>query len=394
MILHLVSFEEKFMGYLVGYFESFNAGKNVYLVHLEHENQIPSGKYPMVNYCPSNSNAYLNIISDWDKYDVVITYGLDLFRCKHLSTLPPSLPFAWVIFGFEVYNVLSPYKYQLFFEMSYKLAMEKEVWAKKWAKKLFTQRYVDTLLNKVKQCFFKQLPVENQIKQVLKRADYIGDTIPNQTRDIKTAFSLPGKWIGFTFYNIEETITSGLKDTKINNNNILLGNSGTATNNHYEILEFLAKKKLGNRKVLVPLGYGDKEYVKRITTLGYQFLPDHFEPINYFLPRSAYNELIVGCSWVIMNHRRQQALGTILTMLWFGATVFLNEENPIFEYLTELDIKVYSIRKHLCFDTVSDQPIEYEELVRQRSVLYKEFGKDAVFKRNQKFFQVITATNH
>ena len=41
------------------------------------------------------------------------------------------------------------------------------------------------------------------------------------------------------------------------------------------------------------------------------------------MPLSEYNGLLAGCSIAIMNHRRQQALGNIGTMLYQGSRVFL-----------------------------------------------------------------------
>jgi hypothetical protein len=50
------------------------------------------------------------------------------------------------------------------------------------------------------------------------------------------------------------------------------------------------------------------------------------------MPLDEYNDLVAGCDVVIMNHRRQQALGNIGTALNAGATVYLDEANPVYEF--------------------------------------------------------------
>ena len=58
-----------------------------------------------------------------------------------------------------------------------------------------------------------------------------------------------------------------------------------------------------------------------ILELGEKTLGNSFDPIIEFLPLNAYNARIQSCSHVIMAHERQQAFGTIVTMLYGGGEI-------------------------------------------------------------------------
>ncbi len=119
-------------------------------------------------------------------------------------------------------------------------------------------------------------------------------------------------------------------------NNIIVGNSNTYSNNHLEVLDLLRKLKVRDRYIFVPLSYGSAgiNYRNEIIRIGKAYFGDNFVPILDFLPSEEYNRIIYSCEFMIMNHYRQQALGNILEGLNSKVTIYLNEKNPIYDYLT------------------------------------------------------------
>jgi hypothetical protein len=77
-----------------------------------------------------------------------------------------------------------------------------------------------------------------------------------------------------------------------------------------------------------------------------------------------------------MNHYRHQALGNILTSLWFGAKVYLSERSTTYEYLKRLGVVVFSIEADLhkknpeALQSISDQ-----EMQLNRKILMQEYGR-------------------
>jgi dTDP-N-acetylfucosamine:lipid II N-acetylfucosaminyltransferase len=118
---------------------------------------------------------------------------------------------------------------------------------------------------------------------------------------------------------------------------VLLGNSATASNNHLEALDWL-RSRAGNARLIVPLSYGDAAYGQRIAALGRERFGERLDALTGWMALADYNERIRHCGFVVMNHRRQQAVGNVTSALYKGATVYLRRENPLFGFLAGLGV--------------------------------------------------------
>ena len=177
----------------------------------------------------------------------------------------------------------------------------------------------------------------------------------------------------FIFKDIEEKFISG--------DNILIGNSASETNNHLEVFELLKNFNISEKKLVVPLSYGDKNYAERICKEGEELFENNFSPLTTFMSLEAYNDIIQKCSIVIMNHYRQQAIGNIVSMLWMGAKVYLDERNTFYHYLKRIGVSVYSIDVDLIPENpLVFQSLEINEVKMNREILRKEIGFDVLKK--------------
>lgn len=128
------------------------------------------------------------------------------------------------------------------------------------------------------------------------------------------------------------------RDTTIN---ILIGNSSDPTNNHIEVFEKLKKYQNENIKIIVPLSYGNQENAKKVISIGNQIFEDKFEPLTEFMPFEKYLELLGKIDIAIFNHKRQQAMGNITTLLGLGKKVYLRHGETPWKMFNKLQIKVY-----------------------------------------------------
>jgi hypothetical protein len=149
--------------------------------------------------------------------------------------------------------------------------------------------------------------------------------------------------------------------------NLLLGNSACENNNHIEMIDLLSEIDLDGRQVICPLNYGSKIYADIVIEYAAQKLGSRFVPILDFLPFDKYMNLISNCSTVLMNHRRQQALGNIDSMLAKGAKVFLREENPAYECYSSKGITIFKI----------------QDIEKMLSFLFKELEPQDIHKNKQ-----------
>ncbi|WP_157267694.1 TDP-N-acetylfucosamine:lipid II N-acetylfucosaminyltransferase [Azohydromonas aeria] len=157
---------------------------------------------------------------------------------------------------------------------------------------------------------------------------------------------------------------------------ILLGNSATASNNHADALELL-RGRIGDGHLIVPLSYGDSRYGAQVAALGRQCFGDRFEPLQQWMPIDAYNERIGSCGFVVMNHRRQQAVGNIGAALYKGATVYLRRENPLYPFYCGLGIALRPMEA-LAQGSGPLQPLTAEERARNRALIGAHYARERV----------------
>lgn len=168
---------------------------------------------------------------------------------------------------------------------------------------------------------------------------------------------------------------------------VLLGNSATASNRHYEMIDLVIKYKDSNIKFLCPLSYGDMDYARDVIAYGNEKLGDSFVPLTEFMEAREYYQLLNKCSAGIFNNDRQQALGNILALLRFGAKVYLREGTSMWEFLKEKGMLVYNMEQ-LSDDFVNPSEemqcknhnaiIEYfkiENAVREWETVFHDTGK-------------------
>ena len=164
--------------------------------------------------------------------------------------------------------------------------------------------------------------------------------------------------------------------------NILVGNSISIENNHLDAFYSLKEFELSDRKIIVPLSYGEsfkglKDYL--LSEGQKSFSLNNFFPIIDFMGRQDYNHLICNCSVAILNHNKQHAWGNILTFLYIGLKVFLNEKNPLYTYLTNLDIVVFEMNS--LSQANIDSKLPFSSVKHNRSVLNANFGTEKVFQQ-------------
>lgn len=126
--------------------------------------------------------------------------------------------------------------------------------------------------------------------------------------------------------------------------NILLGNSADPSNNHIEVLDKLKRHVGEDIKVYCPLSYGDQEYAHKVTVYGASYFGENFVAVREFMPFDKYTEFLATIDIAIFNHKRQQGLGNITTLLGFGKKVYLRKEITTWSFLHSLGVTAFDMR--------------------------------------------------
>ena len=123
---------------------------------------------------------------------------------------------------------------------------------------------------------------------------------------------------------------------------ILIGNSASFSNNHLEVFEKVEKFKNKNIEIVCPLSYGDNNYKKKVLLRGYEIFGNKFKPILKFLSKEDYMGLLEKVDIAIFNHKRNQAMGNIISLIGFGKKVYIRDDIAAWNFFNDLNIKTYS----------------------------------------------------
>jgi hypothetical protein len=208
-------------------------------------------------------------------------------------------------------------------------------------------------------------------RSAIRRADTLATPIPEDFEHLK-ASTLTGqpRFVPMIYADVERACAIGPSSQ---GTGILVGNSGTPENNHLRVLRELADSSLSGRDVLVPLTYGPRDYRRYVVRTGRRMLGSRFKPILRHMPLDEYAQLLSQCDTAIMNHRRQQGLGTIHTLLYKGAKVVVDRRNPIHAYLE---------RSGFYFGTISSTPLSGNTIKNDLSLSMAAHNR-AIVEENQ-----------
>jgi hypothetical protein len=156
---------------------------------------------------------------------------------------------------------------------------------------------------------------------------------------------------------------------------VLLGNSGTPSNNHVSVLRRLRELGLPNDVlVLCPLAYGDPRYIDQVSEAGRSILGEQFEGLRTFMPLADYRTLLDRVDVGIMNHSRSQAGANVIGLLCRGKRVFMNERSTLFKMLNIGDALVHPFADVETPDELFEPP-SAEDVANTGQFLERRFGK-------------------
>lgn len=365
MIVHILP-DDKFSDYAIKQFSRENGIENRFVVILEKGQAKCKSIHQKdsVQIIESGSHAFKNFIDIIYQYKAIIFHNISTpDHATILDKVNSQIKIAWIFWGFEVYNRRSTqFKYLGLYSGWKHLRFLMKQALKFVAFPLINRRLYKVDYEIPKRYFRKVHYCLTDISEDHKIAE----------KHLKTNF----EWLWYNYYSIEETI-GPLKSESVNGENILVGNSAYLMNNHLEVFKTIKNFDLENRKIIVPLSYGDQGYARFIKKRGEKILGPAFSPLAEFLPLEEYNRIIQTCRVVIMNQYRHQAMGNIITMLWLGARVYLSEKSSTYKYFKRLGVHVFSVEKDLRksnSDVFASMP---EDLVKiNREILFREYGRD------------------
>ena len=381
-IIHICP-DAKFIDAAWDAFETLVPGGNRYFIqgeakelkYINNVDVIFTGRQPWKNenFCKLLKNAPCVILHSLSDTHVKLVNAKSLKGTK----------FVWVGFGFDYYDFVVSLKADLYMPRTSETVAS--------LNKSINQFSLQRLKIKFSGMFRKALR-----RQAVKKISFFCPVLESEYELVRSSFRDSASFPKLALYNYGTNAKLfdeiAIKGNAILGENILLGNSANPTNNHIEIIDMLSRLNLGDRDVIVPLsyGYGNNDYIRHICSFGQEKLGDKFKPITDFLPYREYVDLLNSCRIVLMNHKRQQALGNIQMQIARGATVFLRRENPVYSWYQEMGVEVMDIEKLSECYSVNDIRLGATSIQSNRKIIIKRFGWNEHLDKVKKFIDLVS----
>jgi len=281
---------------------------------------------PTVMSIPVSEDSHKSLASKIKDYDIIILQAFSVGKAKAIiENQFNNKVFIWALWGYGLYNIVN------YFNPS------KKALTTTLAKKSIKQKLQDFYTYKV------------IYRKALKKIDICLFLLESDYQLLSKAIPHSAIWMT-ACYQTHENLFGKLGPFEVQGNDILIGNSSTPSNRHEIVFDKLSSVDLGNKRLITPLGYGDKIYKDEIIAIGKSRFGEQFTPIIKFMEIDAYQTLLRACGHVVMAHVRQQAFGTLLMMLLAGSKLYLSERSPFFNWFKEMGIALFSVENDLQYE--------------------------------------------
>jgi len=395
-IVHVFN-DEKFVDNAIGLFEDVYPEKSMYYV-LQFSKEpfrfVNSSKAKSLLITKKGEEKKVVDLINKNKIKVVFLHALDDCKQSIVNQLGEDVIKVWLIWGADLYWNWKILKINMFesetFSYLYngnKNSVKRKLIFNNFSLWLFTN-YRNKKISLPK--FLAKRLENNYLTDFYKTVQKIHIVAPIVPTEYKIVKSINPNLVyaPFNYGNIEDLLIDDNDNNVEKSRSILIGNSASPTNNHVDAFKRIYKIRRGGQKVIVPLSYGGKkEYIQFVIEKGKRYFGDDFKPIIDFLPLNLYNQLISGCEYAVFNHIRQQAVGNIVTMGYFGTKIFLNGKSPVYKYFKKRGIHVFSIEE-INNKSLSSR-MNKKEIEVNRALLYKLYSRNAVKIKVSEFIQIV-----
>ncbi len=318
------------------------------------------------------NNHYLNsgeislFYLEEHKIDIIFIHYLRIKEVDFFYKNKVEIPKMWMNWGADGFSL--PFFYNQFLDKESKSEFNRI--KLKTGISEFIKHRIKLSFNKK----WNQSSLPKKTLSVINQMDYIIPIVPGDYDLLKAKYNILPKCYHFNYVT---DLFGNLNES--GEGNILLGNSASVSNNHFSILKLLNKVGINDRKVYVPLSYGNKSYKNYILDYISKLNNKNIIPLCDFMPYGEYAEIINSCEIMVMNHHRQQALGNIILGMLNGNTIYMNEKSSLYEYLVSNGFVVKNVNDLSSFSILNLKEKSHNaELTKQ--IFGKERQIDAVKK--------------
>lgn len=232
--------------------------------------------------------------------------------------------------------------------------------------------------------FYHQERYSNAQVDVMRNVSFLIAMTDESVAFVREKYGAIGKHIRCFVYpsNIVYPHAEKLNFQKrIDNINLLVGNSGVESNNHIAVFNMLSHKNLDNVNVCSVLSYPARnEYINEVIKQGKLIFGSRFNPIVDFMSYEDYLDFISKIDVAFFDAWRQQGMGNIVQLLNSGARVYMRNNVSTWGLCQFLGIKVFDIQN----DDIILLPLASDVATRNSDIVRNYFSAEKL-KRDLKF---------
>lgn len=372
-VVHLAR-DEKFMPLVQSVFDEAFPGDNRFLV-VEPGANAPRhlGTGPGIAWRPSRTFRTAGIAADLAGARLIVAHGMTTDFARALRHAPAACVVAWIGWGYDYMRLLQQRTGDLLLPQTG--ALEARLQREQAGRGLGA--WLARPLVAVGQAIDRRLRARPPaVVSVAARIDVFSCN-PSEESALREAMpALQAPFHAVPSFTAEDVFDRGAP--RMAGPDVLLGNSATPTNNHLEALTLLQGRLPPGGRLIAPLNYGDRRYGEAVAAAGRRAFGDRFVALTDWMPIDAYQQRIASCAVVVMNHRRQQAVGNIGAALYKGAAVYLRVENPLWGFYTGLGVTLRPLDELEAMPGAPLRPLSADEQLRNRQAIERRYSRHAV----------------
>lgn len=306
----------------------------------------------------------------------IVLHSMNPGFARELIKIKPTIPVCLIPWGYELYE-RAGLGYSLYAPKTLNFLKHRDPLFKfkRWCKKyrIFRSVYY--------QLIQRNEDIDSKMYDSFRLVTHLATWIRPDFLLFQSHFNSKVIHFEFPFIRIDQYLFG--EDQAILNHDarhVLLGNSNSATSNMLDAIPIIAPYIEKSQKVYVTLSYGKQPgHRKEVILAGKSKLNGRFIPVVDFLPGTEFIALLKGCIAGVFNHYRQQAMGTMIAMLYLGSRIYLSEKNPILTFLKDSGFYIFSLEQD--FKNNLWAPLSSTERFHNRSLIHKKFNRLAVNKQ-------------
>jgi dTDP-N-acetylfucosamine:lipid II N-acetylfucosaminyltransferase len=324
--------------------------------------------HPKMEYIQQSILSFKKYINTLEKIDKIIIHPIDYISAVFLLLIKKKFPFAkvyWICWSYDIYNL--HLDNNTFYE-AYSLD--------------FKNKNISTLekLKIIGRYFFNSFRIPFKSKyylfQAYKHVNFFGSFLEQDYFNMKEITNQNHiKYIPFSYLSIQDLIPDTEKIFK-DGDAIIIGHAGSLESNQYEIIRKIASL-ITNKKILLPLAYGNIEYINKIKDTTEKYNLKNLEIITEKIPMKEYYENLENASHAIFNLKVQQGLGNILGLLYMGKKVFLREDTSTYKEFKKLGLKIFSTNTNISEKEINTL-LSQEDASINKSILFEKYNENCI----------------